>query len=1090
MWLIIFGGAYTWMSLIQELFPNSDPEKIQVSLTYPGATPEEIEKLVTRPVETELIALDDVKEIHSQVLEGLSIVSLELEKGASIHHSLGEVRTAMDRISPDLPGGVEEPQVAEFRPQFPVITVLVHGNSPEMNLRRVAKKVQDELLDMPEISEVFPSGIREREIWIEILPHRLEAFGVTLSQIGEILRASNLDLPGGQLKSKLGNIRVRTLGERNRALEIEDLVIRGRSDGTIIRLSEVAIVRETFEDRVIRGRFKGEPAVALTVFKTPEQDATKIARRVREYVHEKKEQLGGGAQLDTMNDLADLIVQRIDLMLDNGGKGLLYVVLVLAIFLEIRVAFWVAIGIPISFLGTFVLMDFMGGTINLISLFGLILVLGIIVDDAIVIGENVHTRMRSGMNYKKAAVLGTNEVAIPVLAAVLTSIIAFLPMAFIEGNMGVMMGVMPVVVIAALSTSLIEAFAILPCHLAHMSTTPLISRIPYLRVFASWVSTARAFVFETFLPTILAVVLRFLLFWRYVTAAAFVCILVATFGLIQGGVVPFQILQDIDGELITVDLEMAAGTPEERTMEIIQRIERIAKGQKEIEKVFSCVGISFGDEGRITPADPSTVGQLIIQLFPADTRLEKNWRSSKDILAELRAKTRSISGVRQLKFEVKIGGPAGSDIEARIEGKDLRVVEKAIGHVRNLLQDYEGVSQIIDDLKRGKMEVRLKLKEQGRLLGLTTQQLALQLRHGFFGYEVQEIQEEDDRITLRVLLPRSARGDLVDLENIRISTPSGGRPILEEVATLETVRGFGMLHRVDGKRSATIRAEVDETKANTARVTQDLEFKLTDIHEKFPGVQVVFGGAQKSTSDSLGSLAVGFSVALFGIYSIIAILFRSYLQPLIVMAAIPFSLVGAVLGHLHMGYPFTIMSLVGYVALAGVVVNDSLILVDFINRSRRKGIPLVEAAIGGSRDRFRAILLTSVTTVAGLGPLLMEKSYQAQFLIPMAISIVYGLSFATILTLLLIPTIYTILGDFQRTTRWLITGIWTERVTVRCSCGKTYRAAGKKAGKFFQCLSCSARLQVPRPGQSEDLDDMNTHTSPETGRFQRQNPQR
>ncbi|MDP7034433.1 MAG: efflux RND transporter permease subunit [Planctomycetota bacterium] len=1066
MWLVILGGIFTWFDLLQELFPNSEPERVQVAIRFPGATPEEVEKLVTRPVEKELMGIDDVKEVRADVFEALTILDLQLKSGGHLHNTLSESRTAIGRILPNLPRQIEKPEIAEFEPQLPVINVIVYGDSPEENLRRVAREVREDLLERPGITKVLVAGVREREIWIEIQPGKLDQYGISLEEIGRVLSQSNLDLPGGQLKSEQGNIRVRTLGELTRAMDIETLVIRGREDGTVVRLRDVARVRETFEDRVGRGRYDSSPAVALTVLKTPDQDAVQIAREVRNYVKTEGSKLGGSIRLAKMTDLAKLIDQRLELMKRNGRQGLILVVIVLAFFLDLRVAFWVALGIPISFLGTFILMSLLGASINLISIFGLILVLGIIVDDAIVIGESVFSRIRSGNDFRKAAIEGTNQVAVPVLAAVLTSIMTFIPLLFIDGNLGTMMAVLPVVVIAALVTSLLEAFVILPCHLAHMHEKRWVDRVPWvgatLGKVTDRVGEGKVALFERIFPGALALVLRVILRWRYVALAVFVALLVASVGMIQGGIVPIQYFQEIDAETVAINLEMAAGTPEEQTLAVIQRIEKMVQSSREeVSGVFSAVGITFEGGGRVSTADPATVGQVIVELSPVDERQAKGLRNSKSILAQWRRQTGAIPGVKRLRYEPQIGGPSGADIEIRVEGDQLPPIEQAIEYVKQVLQRYDGVGQINDDLNRGKIEARLELRDVGRLLGLTTRDLAFQLRHSFFGFEVQEIQGENDRVTLRVLFPRSARSDLEDLGQIRISTRDGGRPSLEEVATVEMVRGFGSLHRYQGRRMATVRAEVDEDRANTRQVTRALEESLADVETRFPGTRVRFSGKRQRTLESVRSLAVGFPVALFGIYSIIAILFGSYLQPLIVMLAIPFSFVGAIFGHYLLGFPFTVFSMIGFVALAGVVVNDSLILVDFINRARQTGIPVDDAAVEGARARFRAITLTSITTICGLWPLLMERSYQAQFLIPMGISIVYGLGFATVVTLILIPVIYTCLADIQTLFRWLLTGVWVERLLASCICGRQYHVPPHKAGKKFRCIGCGEKVAIP-----------------------------
>lgn len=1026
MWATILGGLFYWNNLVREFFPNSEPEQVIVSVAYPGATPDEVEEAVTIPLEREIENLEGLEELSAEVLEGVTALRLTLEPETDRARFLDELRAEVDRVEPDLPEGALDPVITELRPFFPVISVVVYGDVSETRLREAALDVRDDLVALPEISEVTVSGIRDREILIEAAPERLEEHGLTFGDVGRAVAAVNLDLPGGQLEGERGNIRIRTVGEEERARAIEDLIVRGGAAGDVVRLSQVADVREGFEDKIEKGRWEGGlPAVTVAVLKTPEQDAIDIATRVKQYVADHPTLLDGALRLDTTSDLSKFIEQRLDLMLRNARSGLLLVCLCLFVFLTLRVAFWVAVGLPVAFLGTFVLMHLMGASINLISLFGLIIVLGLIVDDAIVIGENVFTKIREGMPPAQAAVEGTNEVALPVLAAVLTTIIAFLPLAYIEGRIGTFLGVLPIVVIAALAVSLVEAYIILPGHLGHVKADdPDAPRSAFRRrwdAFQEWKNGA----LERTLSGALERLLRFTLHWRYAALAGALAVLMGTFGLVAGGVVPFQLLQDTGAETIQIQLEMAAGTPEERTAEVVGKLEDLVAADVEVESVFAVIGTSFTERGRESAADPATVGQLTVQLTPADERERVGERQSAELVNAWRRASADYPGVRKLTIEERAGGPGGADLELRVQGEDLATLERAMDHVREAVGSYDGVTEIEDDLRTGKLEARVRLLDSARALGLTTRDVAVELRNAFFGFEAQDLQEEDGEVTVRVVLPEAARSSLGDLGRLRIATAAGSRVPLEEVVELDFDRGSASISRVDGRRAVTLQAEVDETRANVQQVTESLTADFADIGERFPGVSVSFEGRKKETTESLGSLAIGFPVAMLAIYGLLAVLFRSYYQPFVVMIAIPFAIVGAVLGHLVMGFPLTLLSMIGIVALAGIVVNDSLILVDFVNRRRRDGMPLVEAIVDGAKSRLRAILLTSITTVAGIAPLMFETSFQAQFLIPMAISIAFGLAFATFLTLVLLPTVYLVVEDLKGCLRWLWTGHFT-----------------------------------------------------------------
>ena len=1012
MWVLIGAGVYYAFNLTREMFPNSSPEQILVAVPYPGATPEEVEKAVTRRIEREIDDVADVEKIESSVLEGVSRTIITVEDGADPAVVLNDIRGEVDRVKPELPQDTEDPEVTLVRPFFPAIAVIVHGDVSERRLHEAARRVRDDMLDIAGVSLVAATGMRDREIWIEVHPRELEEYGLTFDEVGRTVSSGNLDLPGGQIKGRGGNVGVRTVGEEDDVRDIETLILRGGRDGTAVRLMDVAKVKDTFEDVVEFGRFAGKPAVQLTVFKTPEQDAVDISQAVKDYVAKNDGMFEGAVSMSTTLDLSRFVEQRIDLMLRNAKWGIILVLITLAIFLDLRVAFWVGIGLPISFLGTFVAMYFLGATINLISLFGLIVVLGLIVDDAIVIGENVFRKMRQKKSALDAADEGTNEVAVPVVAAVLTTIVAFMPLAFIDGDVGTFLRQLPLVVIAALSVSLIEAFIILPCHLGHRGDRKGV-RIPIFSAVFGAVGRAKHHFFETTLPNAYEKLIRVVLRWRYVVLSGTVAASMIAVGLMAGGVVPFVFLQDTDAESISIDLEMVSGVTEDQTIAAVKRIESVALQLPETLNCVSVVGAAFGDRGRITAADPATVGQVNLELVAAETRQAEGQRSSQQVLADLRRDIGKIPGAAKLVLRARSGGPGGPDIELRVRATDLDTLQRTVDHVKEQLRSYEGVVDIEDNFKRGKLEVRLRLREEARSLGLSTRDLARQVRNAFFGVEAQKLQGEDEEITVRVVLPKTSRADLADLGHLRVALPSGARVPLGEVAELGTGRGYSTLARLDGQRAVTVTAKVEQEKANLREITNSLTQRFDDIDEQFPGASLAFAGRRRETSASVGSLRVGFPVALFLIYSIIAILFRSYLQPFIVMIAIPFAVLGAVVGHFIAGYPFTLLSMIGSVALSGIVVNDSLILVDFINRRRRDGRPLTEAIIQGGRERLRPILLTSITTISGLAPLVLEKSFQAQFLIPMAVSIVYGLAFATVLILVLLPCLYQILEDLR-----------------------------------------------------------------------------
>ncbi len=1014
MWAVVVVGGYWSVNLVREMFPNSDPEKVSITAPYPGALPVEIEKSVTRQIERELEEVDDIEKMESTVTEGLSLTTLTVEHGGDIDRLLSDVRAAMDRVEPDLPAGIENVSINLVRPFFPVIGVIVHGDTSEIRLHEEALRIRDELLDLKSVTKVAMTGIRDREVHVEVLPSLLDAHGLTFEEVGQALRAANLDAPGGQLKGERGDISVRTQAEVQDASSIEAFVLRGDDDGALLTLRDIGDVKEGFEDKLEFGRVAGDRAVQLTIFKTPDQDALEIAAEVKAFIASRPTRGGGAIELETTNDLSRFVQQRLDLMLRNAKWGILLVLLTLAIFLDLRVAFWVGVGLPISFLGTFILMHYLGATINLISLFGLIVVLGLIVDDAIVIGENVFAKMREGMPAKQAAIEGATEVSIPVLAAITTTIVAFLPLAFIDGDVGAFMRQLPLVVMSALSVSLIEAFVILPCHLAarknDSSAAPTSGVRSVLKRLGEW----KLRLVEEHLANVYERALRLVLRWRYAFVAVVLGFSIAVVGFVVGGIVPFIFLQESDAETIVIDLEMESGTPVELTQAMVDRIEAIIGVEPEIKQTVATIGAAFGDRGRISVAEPATIGQINVELHSAEEREDMALRTSTDLLTAIRSSCEGLNGVNKLTFTARSGGAGGPPIEAHVRAPDLTSLSLAVDVVQEELHRFAGVVDVQHNLRRGKMEVQLELLDGAQDLGVSTRRLAMEVRHALFGFEVQRLQTEQEEKRVRVLLPPDSRRDIRDLARLMIKTPSGERVPLQEIARLKMGRGLATLGRVNGHRAATITANVEESVANLSEVTAALSEALADIGKRIPGASVNFEGRKKETRDSMASLQTGFPLALFLIYSIIAILFRSYTQPLLIMGTIPFSIIGAILGHFVTGYPFTLLSMIGSVALAGIVVNDSLILVDFVNRWRRKGMPIRDAVVAGGRARLRPILLTSITTISGLAPLMLERSFQAKFLVPMAISIVYGLAFATILTLFLVPSLYRIGDDMHR----------------------------------------------------------------------------
>jgi hydrophobic/amphiphilic exporter-1 (mainly G- bacteria), HAE1 family len=1011
-------GIVSWFTIRRDIFPNLEAEQISITVAYPGATPEDVERSIALRIEREIRDIDDVDEIVTQVFEGVALVLVKLEFGADRDRALNAVRAAVDRIEPEFPDVAEDPEIIEIRPFIPVISLMVSGDVPEERLQDAAYAVRDDLFALGGVTEMRLLGMRKREIWAEVQPERLEEHSLTFEEVGRAVARSNLDLPAGQLKSEDGNIRLRTMGEKRRALDLENIVVKVDERGEQVRLRDVAEVKDRYEDSALQGRFQGKRAISIYLFKTPEQDALDITGKVKQYVADHPTLLGGAVTLETNLDVARLIDQRIDLMASNAKQGFVCIILILCLFLNLRIALFVGLGVPVALFGTFTVMQVLGQSINLVSLFGLIIVIGMLVDDGIVIAENVYTKMQEGMDPERAAIKATREMTLPVLGAVLTTIIAFLPLAFMKGQIGQMLGALPVIVSGALLLSLVEAYIALPSHLAHHAKLSLPApgsfRARFIVRRDEWLDRRPRAWLARFLEACAA--------WRYAVIASVMALLAVSGGLVAGGIVPFVFLQEVDAEAVSIQVEMAAGTPESRTLEVLKAVEEMVLAEPETDDVFTVLGSSFNDRGIQTAADPSTVGQVYVELLAADVRQDRSMQTSATLIETWRERAKSFVGVDRFAIRAENGSMKGADIEVRITANEHEVASAAGDAVREILMGYRGVSEVEKDLREGKLEVRLELRDSARSLGLTTADLALQVRNAVFGFESQELQEENDEMKVRILLPEAARRSLADLGRLRIATQSGGRVPLDEIASVAIERGYASLSRVDGKRAVTVFAQVDDTVTTTQDVTRDLMARIDDLETRFPGVAVSFQGQQKQLRESLGSLLIGFPLAMLAMYALIAMVFRSYLQPFIVMTVIPFSLIGAIGGHLLLGYPFTLLSMIGAVALTGVVVNDSIVLVDRVNELRRAGVPLRRAVIDGAASRLRAIQLTTTTTAAGMAPLILERSFQAQFLIPMAISLVFGLLFATVLTLVFLPMLYLVLEDLRGVVRWLFGG--------------------------------------------------------------------
>jgi HAE1 family hydrophobic/amphiphilic exporter-1 len=1044
---IIVAGILTVVKMRREMFPQFALDMIFVAVDYPGASPEEVEEGICIKVEEQIEGLEGIDRIISTAREGSGEVIVELEPGADTRKILDEIKTEVDRID-TFPDEAEEPVVLEIVHQDPAISIAIFGEGSEKRLRKVAEKIRDDLLDATAavhkdsgslqdmlsailkrlkfkqsetITQIDIVGVRDYEIAVEVSEENLRRYGLSFDDVASAVRSGSIDLPGGKISTGQGEVLIRSKGQLYTGQEFETLPLITLNDGTVVRLGQVARVIDGFEDLDIKTRFRGKPAAIVQVSRTSEQDIIEIARIAKNYVEVQKSNMPADLDIAIWGDISAMVEDRIDLMLRNGLQGITLVFIALALFLNFRLAFWVALGIPISFMGAFLVLETLDQTINMLSLFAFIMTLGILVDDAIIIGENIYTHYRRGKPPSAAVVDGLKEVGGPVVMAVLTTVVAFLPLMFISGIMGKFMAVMPMAVIIILIVSLAEALVILPSHLndalirSERKRTRANSLHEKMR---GWVERGLDTIIQRYYSSAIGYVVRN----RYFTFSIGLGVFIISLGIVAGGYVPFVFFPKSESDWIAAEIAYPLGTPFVLTGETIEHFE---KKSFEINTVFSdfsekngaLVKNTFSIVGAIPRRDwkppeyGSHVGQVWLELASSEKRAGI---STNRILNKWRNLIGEIPGVDRLTFATLEGGPAGNPIEIQLKGKDFEQLKLAAGELKAEIATYPGTFDISDDFRPGKQEKKIRIREGARSLGITMRSLARQVRQAFHGEEALRIQRERDDVKVMVRYADEERHSLSGIEEMRIRTPDGHEIPIEEVAEIIPGRAYSMVNRVDRKRTITVISDIDQAIANASLIVNDLKTNFLPIlRQRYPGLTYDFEGQEKRTRESMDSIKSGYLLAMMGIFLLLASQFRSYVQPLIVMTAIPFGLIGAIFGHLVMGMEFTIVSVFGIVALSGIVVNDSLILIDFINRAVRSGMEIDRAVIESGKARFRPVLLTSITTIAGLFPLLLERSFQAQFLIPMAVSICFGLLVATLLTLLYVPALYLIVRDVR-----------------------------------------------------------------------------
>jgi multidrug efflux pump subunit AcrB len=1012
--VLLVGGTLSAFNLRSQVFPTISPGTVVVTVPFPGATPAEVEEGVTRRVEEAVLGIDGVKRVTSNAAENVGTVTIETNDFADRSQVKDDVESAVDRLSEFPPENAEKPVVVAPKPTGDVVTLAIVGDVGEKGLRRAAEEIERDLLSQPGVSLVQLEGARDYEISIEVSEETLRRFGLSFEEVASAVRRSSLDLAGGSIASSSGEILLRTNQKRQTGEEFESVIVRTRPDGSEILLSDVATIRDGFVREKLNNTFNDRPAVFVRVSRAEAEDVLAVKESVNEFLASYTPP--AGVEVVELSDESELLRERVNLLLRNGAFGFALVFLFLVLMVDLKLAVWVSAGIATAFMGGFLVFGALGVTITMISLFGLIIVLGLVVDDAIVIGENIDAEREAGYEGPAAAVRGANGVLSPVFVGVLTTVAAFAPLLVTGGTFGDITRAIPLVVISVLLISLLEAFCILPSHLSHAGTW---SR-GVIKQVQGRIAGGIAFIRERFVRPGVAFAAR----WRYATLGLALAFFVFCIGLLANGNVRFIFFPQIEGNNISATVTMPEGTPFERTDAAIRQMSLAAQrvADETLEETGETLFMSItATSGGVTSADggpgaqnsfsaSENVGQIRIELTPYGERqtpaaeIERRWREA----------VGTIEGAERVNFASGFAG-FGKDIEYELAHQDENQLIAAVDSMKAKLAEIDGVNQVEDSFDLGKRQLVFELTPAGRAAGLRPADVAIQVRQAFFGEEVQRIQRGREEVRVYVRYPEESRSSIDALKNLRVQLPDGGRAPLFTVASVDESRAYASINRIDGRRVVTVSGDVDEA-VSTPNIANEAiaSSVLPALEAEFPGLRWVAAGATREQNEDLASIGSAFIVVLLIIFAMIATQLRSYLQPIAILVSIPLGVAGAILGHLVLGFSLSFISIFGIVALAGVAVNASVVLVDLYNKYRLEGRPPIEAAAAASARRFRPVMLTTLTTALGLAPLLFETSPQAQFLIPMAVSLGFGIVVSGFMVLFVTPAIAVVIEDLRR----------------------------------------------------------------------------
>ncbi|MCG8512282.1 MAG: efflux RND transporter permease subunit [Rhodospirillales bacterium] len=995
----------------RETLPDIAPREIEVRIVYPGATAEDVENAVCQRIEDAVEGVENRYETRCESREGLAIGTIEMIEGSDFDRFLNDIKTEVEAID-NFPDEAEVPIIKQLGMFDFVATIAMTGPMSVPHLKAYAEDMKDRLLLLDEISQVDISGFSEHQIRIEIPSTTLRQYGLSVSEIADVISGQSLDLPAGTVETQGADVLIRFDDERANPIDFENLIVVAGDTGSEVRLGDIATITNRFEldeDKVL---FDGRRAAYLTVKKTKADDTLSVIDAVVDFLDRERQVAPPTMKFEITQNISSIVRDRLNMLMVNGFQGLVLVFLTMWLVFSFKFSFWVAAALPVSFLGAIFGMHMIGYSFDMLSMVGLLIAVGLLVDDAIVIAENIASHVARGKPYLQATVDGINEVKFGVIASFLTTVCVFGALAFMKGDIGAVLRVMPVVLILTLGVSLIEAFLVLPHHLAHAMKDVGKKEPPRFR---RMLEDSIAWLRDRVIGRIVDVAIE----WRYLSVGLILALLLTSVSMIAGGNLKFVAFPDLDGDSAQARILLPQGTPLSRTEAVVARLvnemqkinQELTPGQPEGQPLVEHIGVQFNRNDDAFESGPH-VATITADLLSAEIRSTK----LDDLLNLWRERVGVLPDVLNVKYSGLEIGIAGLPIDIRLMGKDLNRLKAASMELQAWLNSYTGVLDLNDDLRPGKPEVRVRLREGAKALGLDARGIASQIRAAFHGKTADEIQVGPESIEIDVQLDSADQDSLADLEYFYVTTRSGSRVPLSAAATLNYGRGYARIHRIDGRRTVTIQGDVDTLITNSKEIITETKNRfLPEFQQRFPDVTISFEGQEKETAKTGASIRDGAIIGLIGIYILLGFLFRSYIEPFIVIAAVPLTLVGVVWGHLAMGINLAMPSMMGFASLAGVIVNNSILLMEFIRIGRRDGMSAADAARFASRRRFRSILLTSATTIMGLLPLLLEKSLQAQILIPLVTSLAFGLFAGTVLVLFAVPALYTIFDDFGLT---------------------------------------------------------------------------